>query len=65
MSGYLFTPLAQADVFHIWSYIALDNEKAADRVEQAIYEACAFLASGNLRGHLRPDPRRATCAFGH
>ena len=55
MSGYLLTPLAQADIFHIWSYIALHNEKAADRVEQAIYEACDFLSAGDLRGHLRPD----------
>ena len=55
MSGYLLTPLAKADVFDIWSYIAEDNESAADRVEQVIYEACAFLAQGPLRGHTRPD----------
>jgi len=55
MSGYVLTPLAQADVFNIWSHIALDNENAADRVEQAIYEACVFLSAGDLRGHLRRD----------
>ena len=55
MSGYAFTPLASADIFHIWSYIADDNVDAADRVEQAIYDACAFLAEGPLRGHSRPD----------
>ena len=27
------TPLAKADIFRIWSYIAEDNEAAADRVE--------------------------------
>jgi plasmid stabilization system protein ParE len=27
----------------------------ADRVEQAIYEGCGFLAEGPLRGHSRPD----------
>ena len=55
MSGYVFTPLARADVFDIWSYIAEGSEPAADRVEQAIYDACAFLADGPLRGHTRPD----------
>jgi antitoxin ParD1/3/4 len=55
MSGYALTPLAKADIFDIWSYIAEKNQIAADRVEQAIYDACAFLADGPLRGHLRPD----------
>lgn len=55
MSGYVLTPLAKADIFDIWSYIAEDSENAADRVEQAIYDACAFLAEGPLRGHTRPD----------
>jgi plasmid stabilization system protein ParE len=44
MSGYTLTPLAKAEVFDIWSYIAEDNENAADRVEQAIFDACAFVA---------------------
>lgn len=55
MSGYVLTPLTRADIFDIWSYIAEDSEHAADRVEQAIYDACAFLADGPLRGHTRPD----------
>jgi len=55
MSGYVLTPLAKADIFDIWAYIAENNESAADRVEEAIYDACAFLAEGPLRGHTRPD----------
>jgi plasmid stabilization system protein ParE len=55
MSDYVLTPLAKADIFDIWTYIAENNETAADRVEQAIYDACAFLAEGPLRGHTRPD----------
>jgi plasmid stabilization system protein ParE len=55
MSVYALTPLARADIFDIWSYIAEDNEAAADRVEQAIYDACAFLADAPMRGHFRPD----------
>ena len=33
MSNYEFTPLARADVFAIWKYIAFDSIDAADRVE--------------------------------
>ena len=55
MSAYVLTPLAKADIFDIWAYIAENSESAADRVEQAIYDACAFLAEGPLRGHTRPD----------
>jgi plasmid stabilization system protein ParE len=33
MSAYALTRLAKADLFDIWSYIANDSEKAANRVE--------------------------------
>jgi antitoxin ParD1/3/4 len=55
MSGYALTPLAKADIFDIWAYIADANEGAADRVEQAIYDVCAFVAEAPIRGHTRPD----------
>ena len=55
MSAYVLTPLAKADIFDIWTYIADSNEAAAGRVERAIYDACAHLAEGPLRGHTRPD----------
>jgi antitoxin ParD1/3/4 len=55
VSSYAFTPLARADVFEIWSYIAEDNVNAANHVEQAIYDACTFLAEAPLRGHVRRD----------
>ncbi len=55
MSTYALTPLARADIFEIWSYIAGESENAADRVEQAIYDACAFVAESPRRGHSRPD----------
>ena len=55
MSAYVLTPLAKADIFNIWVYIAENSESAAERVERAIYDACAFLAEGPLRGHTRPD----------
>ena len=55
MSIYALTPLAKADIFDIWSYIADDSEETANRVEQAIYDACAFVAEAPMRGHSRPD----------
>jgi plasmid stabilization system protein ParE len=55
MSAYALTPLAKADIFDIWSYIAEDSEDAANRVEQAIYDACAFVSEGPMRGHSRRD----------
>jgi plasmid stabilization system protein ParE len=55
MSAYALTPFAKADIFDIWSYIASDSEDAADRVEQAIYAACAFVAEAPMRGHSRLD----------
>jgi plasmid stabilization system protein ParE len=53
MSVYALTRLAKADVFEIWTYIAGDSEDSADRVEQAIYDACAFVAEAPNRGHIR------------
>lgn len=55
MSRYVLTPLAKADIFAIWSYIAGDNEDAANRVEQAIFDACVFVAEAPMRGRSRPD----------
>jgi plasmid stabilization system protein ParE len=55
MSVYALTPLAKADIFDIWCYIANESEDAADRVEQAIYDACVFVAETPGRGHFRPD----------
>jgi antitoxin ParD1/3/4 len=55
MSTYALTPLAETDIFEIWSYIAEDSENAAERVEQAIYDACALIAKAPMRGHSRPD----------
>ncbi len=64
MSGYALTPLAKADIFDVWTYIAEDSETAADRVEQAIYDACAFVAEAPMRVHTRPDLTTLTCVSG-
>jgi plasmid stabilization system protein ParE len=55
MNAYSIIPPARADNYHIWSYIAKENEDAANRVEQAIYDACTLVANAPLSGHTRHD----------
>jgi plasmid stabilization system protein ParE len=55
MSSYALTPPAWGDISEIWHYIAQDNTEAADRVEQAIYDACKFVAESPLRGHTHKE----------
>ena len=55
MSSYRFTPQAIDDLFEIWSYIASDDLDAANRVEEAIHVASAFLANTPLAGRIRED----------
>jgi len=55
MSSYRFTPQATDDLFEIWSYIASDDLDAANRVEEAIHVASAFLANTPLAGRIRED----------
>ncbi len=55
MTRFVLTPSARNDLREIWSYIASDNLDAADRVENAIYAACAQLAKTLALGHVRRD----------
>ena len=63
MSRYQFTPQAVDDLFEIWSYIARDSVQAANRVEAAVYNACAFLAEGPLRGSTREEITKLPLRF--
>ena len=63
MSGYRLTPSAENDLFEIWCYIARDSIDAANRVEEAIYDACVMLARSPHAGHLRPDLTRRPLRF--
>ncbi len=65
MSGYALTPVAKADIFDIWSYIAKDSEDTAARVEQAIYDACAFLAEALCAAIPVQTSLPARCVSGH
>ena len=55
MSQYALQLFAKGDVFEIWSYIACDSEEAADRVLQAIFDACEMLATRPHLGRVRPE----------
>jgi plasmid stabilization system protein ParE len=63
MSKYRFTPQALDDLFEIWSFIARDNLPAADRVEEAVYQACALLGESPFAGHARKDLTRLPVRF--
>jgi len=55
MTLYRFTPQASDDLLEIWRYIAADNPEAANRVENAIYDACTLIVQSPLAGQIRKD----------
>jgi hypothetical protein len=59
MSAYALTPLAKADIFDIWSYIAEDSQDAAGRVEQAITALAPFLPKAPCAAIPAPTLQRA------
>ena len=63
MRAYALSPLAKADIFDIWSHIAEDSEDAANRVEQAIYDACMFVAEAPLCTDRIPPPCKSSPYF--
>lgn len=63
MSGYQFTPQALSDLFNIWTFIAQDNLAASDRVEEAMFRACEFLADSPRAGQVRSELTRHPVRF--
>jgi plasmid stabilization system protein ParE len=55
VTPFTLTPQAADDLFDIWQYIAIDSPESADRIEAAIYQACALVAEGPLRGQVRKE----------
>jgi plasmid stabilization system protein ParE len=55
MEKYELTPQAVSDLFEIWDFISQDNPEAANRVEEAVFRACDFLADSPLAGRVRKD----------
>jgi toxin ParE1/3/4 len=55
MSGFVLHPDALNDLDEIWTFIALDNVAAADRVIQEINDAIRAVLPFPQIGHSRPD----------
>jgi plasmid stabilization system protein ParE len=55
MGSFRFTPAAEDDLFDIWSFIALDNPLAADRLQSDLQAACQRVADKPDLGHWRRD----------
>ena len=55
MAEVRFTPRAEADLFEIWSAIALDNGRAADALVRRLMERAGGAAEQPLMGAPRPD----------
>lgn len=55
MTSYRLSREAFQDLIEIWNHIASDSLGAAERVEEAIYDACQSIASMPLAGVTRKD----------
>ena len=55
MADYILSPEACEDLQNIWSFIAADNPKAADHVENELFNAFEELARWPGKGHTRRD----------
>jgi toxin ParE1/3/4 len=53
--SYKISPRADANIDEIWTHIAQDDQRAADRLEQALHEAMEQLGRMPGLGHRRPD----------
>jgi toxin ParE1/3/4 len=55
MNGFALHPDAYRDLDEIWEFIAADNQPAADRVVEEIYQKIRRLVRFPRQGHRRPD----------
>jgi plasmid stabilization system protein ParE len=55
MSVYVLSPDALQDLQDIWDFVALDNENAADQLEDEFFSAFEKLARQPRMGHTRLD----------
>lgn len=53
MNGFVFSDEARSDLFEVWSFVAADNPRAADKLERDVLQACAQLARHPRLGHRR------------
>jgi plasmid stabilization system protein ParE len=55
MSGYILHPEAFIDLDELWEFIAQDNQDAADRVREEIYQTIHHLVPFPHQGYRRPN----------
>jgi len=55
MNGFVLHPDAYRDLDEIWEFIAAENQQAADRVVDEIYEKVRRLVRFPRQGHRRPE----------
>jgi plasmid stabilization system protein ParE len=55
MMSYRLSYEAFEDLAEIWNYVSADSIAAADRIEEAIFNACESIASLPLSGVVRRD----------
>ncbi|MGA7080580.1 MAG: type II toxin-antitoxin system RelE/ParE family toxin [Terriglobales bacterium] len=63
MSVYVLSPDALQDLQDIWDFVALDNENAADQLEDEFFSAFEKLARHPRMGHFRPDVTERAVRF--
>ncbi len=63
MTPYEIVPEAQSDLFEIWSYIAEDSIRLADRIESEFRDLFASLAKMPRQGHTRKDLTKLPVLF--
>ena len=54
MAKYMLTPRAQQDLREIWLYIALENERAADKLLNSLLDKFELVAEHPEMGSARP-----------
>ena len=55
MPAYALSPDTVKDLQYVWDFIASDNEAAADKLENDLFEAFVLLAERPGIGHTRSD----------
>ncbi len=65
MSAYALTPLAKADIFDIWTYLAENSEPTADRVDKRSITLAHFWPKARCAATPGPNSRRVHSVSGH
>lgn len=62
-ASYFLSAFAEQDIDELVSYLAAENQKAADDLVDALYEAFKKLADNPMMGHLREDLTKRPVRF--